>query len=192
MLHIHRAMHAVIDRNPRHGINFRVLTKLLRLIGGDHLHSGTVVGKLEGDREATLGWIGMMRERYTKEDRAKRHLLRPGLGLRCPACSRWPPAASTSGTCRRWFRSSATTRCCSSAAARSAIPGATPPARRPTAWRSKPASRPATRAGSSRREGRDILTKAAQSSPELKIAMETWKEIKFEFDTVDKLDVAHR
>ncbi len=23
-------------------------------------------------------------------------------------------------------------------------------------------------------------------------AMETWKEIKFEFDTVDKLDVAHR
>jgi ribulose-bisphosphate carboxylase large chain len=26
----------------------------------------------------------------------------------------------------------------------------------------------------------------------LKIAMETWKEIKFEFDTVDKLDVAHK
>ena len=37
------------------------------------------------------------------------------------------------------------------------------------------------------REGREILTEAAQSSPELKIAMETWKEIKFEFDTVDKL-----
>ena len=35
-------------------------------------------------------------------------------------------------------------------------------------------------------------TKAANSSPELKIAMETWKEIKFEFDTVDKLDVAHK
>ena len=42
------------------------------------------------------------------------------------------------------------------------------------------------------REGREILSEAAQSSPELKIAMETWKEIKFEFDTVDKLDVAHR
>jgi ribulose-bisphosphate carboxylase large chain len=24
------------------------------------------------------------------------------------------------------------------------------------------------------------------------MAMETWKEIKFEFDTVDKLDVAHK
>ncbi|NOT81271.1 MAG: hypothetical protein HOP01_00875, partial [Gallionella sp.] len=42
------------------------------------------------------------------------------------------------------------------------------------------------------KEGKDILTKAANHSPELKIAMETWKEIKFEFDTVDKLDVAHK
>ncbi|MDH5436323.1 MAG: RuBisCO large subunit C-terminal-like domain-containing protein, partial [Gammaproteobacteria bacterium] len=42
------------------------------------------------------------------------------------------------------------------------------------------------------KEGKDILTKAAKSSPELKAAMETWKEIKFEFDTVDKLDVSHK
>ena len=42
------------------------------------------------------------------------------------------------------------------------------------------------------KNGKEILTKAAQSSPELKIAMETWKEIKFEFDTVDKLDVQNR
>ena len=39
------------------------------------------------------------------------------------------------------------------------------------------------------REGRDILMEAAKHSPELAIALETWKEIKFEFDTVDKLDV---
>ena len=42
------------------------------------------------------------------------------------------------------------------------------------------------------KEGKEILTKAAEHSPELKMAMETWKEIKFEFDTVDKLDVVHR
>ena len=41
-------------------------------------------------------------------------------------------------------------------------------------------------------EGKEILSKAAEHSPELKMAMETWKEIKFEFDTVDKLDVVHR
>ncbi|MDH5599855.1 MAG: RuBisCO large subunit C-terminal-like domain-containing protein, partial [Gammaproteobacteria bacterium] len=42
------------------------------------------------------------------------------------------------------------------------------------------------------KEGKDILTAAAKHSPELKSAMETWKEIKFEFDTVDKIDVAHK
>jgi ribulose-bisphosphate carboxylase large chain len=40
------------------------------------------------------------------------------------------------------------------------------------------------------REGGDVLREAAKSSAELAIAMDTWKEIKFEFDTVDKLDVA--
>jgi ribulose-bisphosphate carboxylase large chain len=39
------------------------------------------------------------------------------------------------------------------------------------------------------REGSDILREAARHSKELAVALETWKEIKFEFDTVDKLDV---
>ncbi|KAK4382035.1 Ribulose bisphosphate carboxylase large chain [Sesamum angolense] len=43
LLHIHRAMHAVIDRQKNHGMHFRVLAKALRLSGGDHIHSGTVV-----------------------------------------------------------------------------------------------------------------------------------------------------
>jgi len=42
------------------------------------------------------------------------------------------------------------------------------------------------------KEGKEVLLAAAKHSPELKAAMETWKEIKFEFDTVDKLDVAQR
>ncbi|KAJ8531141.1 hypothetical protein K7X08_025872 [Anisodus acutangulus] len=44
LLHIHRAMHAVIDRQKNHGIHFRVLAKALRMSGGDHIHSGTIVG----------------------------------------------------------------------------------------------------------------------------------------------------
>jgi len=40
--------------------------------------------------------------------------------------------------------------------------------------------------------GGDVLRNAAKHSPELATAMETWKEIKFEFDTVDKLDLAHK
>ena len=34
----------------------------------------------------------------------------------------------------------------------------------------------------------EVIT--AKHSPELKAAMETWKEIRFEFEAVDKLDVA--
>jgi len=71
LLHIHRAMHAVLDRNPSHGIHFRVLTKALRLSGGDHLHTDTVVGKLEGDHESTLGWIDLLRESFVPKDRSR-------------------------------------------------------------------------------------------------------------------------
>ncbi|KAL4184123.1 hypothetical protein AMTRI_Chr11g101790 [Amborella trichopoda] len=60
LLHIHRAMHAVIDRQKNHGIHFRVLAKALRMSGGDHIHSGTVVGKLEGERDITLGFVDLL------------------------------------------------------------------------------------------------------------------------------------
>ena len=39
LLHSHRAMHAVIDRQKNHGMHFRVLAKALRLSGGDHIHA---------------------------------------------------------------------------------------------------------------------------------------------------------
>jgi len=68
LLHIHRAMHGVIDRQRNHGIHFRVLAKALRMSGGDHLHSGTVVGKLEGEREVTLGFVDLMRDDYFTQD----------------------------------------------------------------------------------------------------------------------------
>ena len=46
-IHVHRAMHAAITRNPRHGIHMLVLAKLVRLAGGDQLHTGTAAGKME-------------------------------------------------------------------------------------------------------------------------------------------------
>jgi ribulose-bisphosphate carboxylase large chain len=51
VLHAHRAMHAAITRNPRHGISMLVLAKLMRLLGMDQLHVGTFdVGKMEGGK----------------------------------------------------------------------------------------------------------------------------------------------
>jgi ribulose-bisphosphate carboxylase large chain len=48
-LHIHRTMHGALTRNPRHGIHMLALAKLLRLAGGDQLHTGTAVGKMDHD-----------------------------------------------------------------------------------------------------------------------------------------------
>ena len=71
LLHVHRALHAVLDRQKDHGIHFRVLAKWLRLAGGDHLHTGTVVGKLEGERETTLGVVDLLRENFVPANRAR-------------------------------------------------------------------------------------------------------------------------
>lgn len=49
VLHGHRAMHAALTRNKKHGISMRVLAQACRLVGVDQLHIGTGVGKMEGD-----------------------------------------------------------------------------------------------------------------------------------------------
>lgn len=48
-IHVHRAMHGAITRDPEHGISMPVLSQLARLAGADGLHVGTFgVGKMEG------------------------------------------------------------------------------------------------------------------------------------------------
>ena len=49
ILHLHRAGHGTYTRQKNHGVSFRVIAKWLRLAGVDHMHTGTAVGKLEGD-----------------------------------------------------------------------------------------------------------------------------------------------
>jgi hypothetical protein len=39
--------------------------------GGDHIHTGTVVGKLEGDRAGTLGFVDLLRENYVEQDKSR-------------------------------------------------------------------------------------------------------------------------
>ncbi len=187
LLHAHRAMHAVIDRQQNHGIHWRVLAKWCRLVGADHVHNGTVVGKLEGDRVITMAVADLLRENYIPRDRSRGlyfdqdWLTMPGI---------FPVA---SGGIHVWhmpdlvniygddvvlqFGGGTLGHPWGSAA------GAT-------------ANRVALEAViQARNEGRDlvqegtqILEEAAKHSPELRKAMETWKEVKFDFETVDALD----
>jgi hypothetical protein len=129
LLHIHRAMHAVIDRNPKHGIHFRVLTKMP---APDPAATTCTPAPWWASSKATARppWAGSTSCASPSPRRPQpRHVSSIRTGAPCPACSPWPPAVSMCGTCRRWSPSSATTRCCSSVAAPWAIPGATPPAR---------------------------------------------------------------
>ncbi|RLJ04115.1 MAG: ribulose-bisphosphate carboxylase large subunit, partial [Candidatus Aenigmatarchaeota archaeon] len=50
VIHAHRAMHAALTRNPKHGISMLVISKFARLLGVDQIHIGTVVGKMEGPK----------------------------------------------------------------------------------------------------------------------------------------------
>lgn len=62
-IHGHRAMHAAMTRNPKHGISMMVLADFARLIGVDSLHIGTGIGKLEGN----IKYIEELREEVENE-----------------------------------------------------------------------------------------------------------------------------
>ncbi len=61
ILHLHRAGYATWARQKNHGVNFRVIAKWCRMLGVDHIHAGTVVGKLEGDPNAIQGYYDTLR-----------------------------------------------------------------------------------------------------------------------------------
>jgi ribulose-bisphosphate carboxylase large chain len=68
ILHLHRAGHGTYTRQKSHGMSFRVIAKWMRLAGVDHIHAGTVVGKLEGDPRTTKGIYDICREDFVPEN----------------------------------------------------------------------------------------------------------------------------
>ncbi|MBA0861071.1 hypothetical protein Goshw_024106 [Gossypium schwendimanii] len=50
---------------------FRVLAKALHMFGGDHFYAGTIVSKLEGERDITLGFVDLLRNDFIEKDRSR-------------------------------------------------------------------------------------------------------------------------
>src|SRR3954452_2944376 len=73
LLHLHRAGHSTYSRQKTHGVSFRVIAKWCRMIGVDHVHAGTVVGKLESDPAITRGYYDTLRADHVD--------LNPGNGI---------------------------------------------------------------------------------------------------------------
>ena len=65
-IHAHRAMHAVFDRDPKHGISMLFLAKIMRLIGVSQIHTGTAVGKLAGSKQESSLLADTLREKKVK------------------------------------------------------------------------------------------------------------------------------
>jgi len=160
----------------------------LRLSGGDQLHTGTVVGKLEGDRQTTLGYIDNLRESFVPEDRSRGNFFDQDWG------SMPGVFAVASGGIHVWHMPALLAifgddSCLQFGGGTHGHPwgSAAGAAANRVALEACVKARNAGR--EIEKESRDILMEAAKHSPELAIALETWKEIKFEFDTVDNLDV---
>lgn len=187
LLHCHRAMHAVIDRQKTHGIHWRVLAKWLRMAGGDHVHNGTVVGKLEGDRIATMAINDLLREDFIPADRS-RGIYFDQHWASLPAVF---PVAS--GGIHVWHMPDLVAIFGDDAVLQ--FGGGTqghPWGNRAGAVANRVALEAVVQARNEGqdilREGTEILLEAAKGCPELQAALETWKEIKFEFAGVDTLD----
>ncbi|KAK8346050.1 hypothetical protein V6Z11_A07G191200 [Gossypium hirsutum] len=174
LLHIHRAMHAVIDRQKNHGMHFRVLAKALRMSGGDHIHAGTVVGKLEGERDITLGFVDLLRDDFIEKDRSR------GIYFTQDWVSMPGVLPVASGGIHVWHMPALieifgddSGNALGAVANRVALEACV---------QARNEGRDLAR------EGNEIIREASKWSPELAVACEVWKAIKFEFDAVDKLD----
>lgn len=71
ILHLHRAGNSTYARQKNHGINFRVICKWMRMAGVDHIHAGTVVGKLEGDPLIVKGFYNTLLDTETEVNLAQ-------------------------------------------------------------------------------------------------------------------------
>jgi len=188
LLHLHRAGHGTYTRQKTHGVSFRVIAKWCRLLGVDHIHAGTVVGKLEGDPNMVRGYYDVCRENHVPENPQNGIYFDQdwvGLGAVMPVASGGIHAGQMhqllhylgedvilqfgGGTIGHPMGIAA---------------GAT-------------ANRVAVEAMiQARNEGRDyfaegpeILERAARGCPELAAALEVWKDVTFDFASTDTPDV---
>ncbi len=188
ILHLHRAGHGTYTRQKDHGVSFRVISKWCRMLGVDHIHAGTVVGKLEGDPNMIKGYYDTLRKNFIPEN--------PETGIyfdqdwaSMPAVMPVASGGIHAGQMHQLLHYLGEDVVLQFGGGTIGHPmgiaaGAT-------------ANRVAVEAMIQARnegkdyfqEGPDILQKAAKGCPELNAALDVWKDITFEFASTDTPDV---
>jgi ribulose-bisphosphate carboxylase large chain len=188
ILHLHRAGHGTYTRQKTHGVSFRVIAKWMRLAGVDHIHAGTVVGKLEGDPSTTKGFYDVLRESFIPEDPRYGIFFDQDFGS-MPGVMPVASGGIHAGQMHQLLHYLGEDVILQFGGGTIGHPmgiaaGAT-------------ANRVATEAMIMARnegkdyfqEGPDILEKAAKHCPELNAALQVWKDITFDFESTDMPDV---
>ncbi len=188
ILHLHRASHATFTRQKSHGISFRVLAKWMRMLGVDHIHAGTAVGKLEGDPNLTRGYYDVLRLQHVKPDPVKGIFFEQDWGY-LPAVMPVASGGIHAGQMHQLLDLFGDDVVLQFGGGTIGHPmgiaaGAT-------------ANRVALEAMvMARNEGRDylregpqILREAAKNSPALAAALELWKDVTFDYTSTDTADV---
>lgn len=188
ILHLHRAGHATYTRQKTHGVSFRVIAKWCRLLGVDHIHAGTVVGKLEGDPNMIRGYYATCREHFNPANPELGHYFDQDWGS-MPGVMPVASGGIHAGQMHQLLDYLGEDSVLQFGGGTIGHPmgiaaGAT-------------ANRVALEAMvKARNEGRDyvvegerILRDAAKNSPELKSALDTWGDITFTYESTDTPDV---
>ena len=187
ILHLHRAGHSTYTRQKTHGVSFRVLAKWCRMLGVDHLHAGTVVGKLEGDPANTRGYYDTLREDFIPEN--------PEQGIFFD--QEWSSMPGVMPVASGGIHAGQMHQLLSYLGEDVILQfgGGTighPMGIRAGATANRVAVEAMIQARNEGREyfqeGPDILRRAAKGCPELNAALDVWKDVTFEYESTDTPD----
>jgi len=188
ILHLHRAGHGTYTRQKNHGVSFRVIAKWCRLLGVDHIHAGTVVGKLEGDPDMIMGYYKTLRDGHVDKD------LKQGLYFD----QDWASLPGVMPVASGGIHAGQMHQLLHYLGEDSILQfgGGTighPMGIAAGASANRTAVEAIIQARNEGRdyysEGPDILVEAAKGCPELNAALEVWKDITFDYTSTDTADV---
>ena len=189
LLHLHRAGHSTFTRQKTHGISFRVLAKWCRMLGVDHMHAGTVVGKLAGDPGSIKGYYDTLRESFVPENPATGIYFDQDWGS-LPSVMPVASGGIHAGQMHQlidYFGEDVVLQ----------FGGGTighPMGIAAGATANRVAAEAIIQARNEKRdilaEGPEILARAAARCPELEAALQIWKDVTFDYESTDAPDGA--
>jgi ribulose-bisphosphate carboxylase large chain len=189
LLHLHRAGHGTYTRQKNHGVSFRVIAKWMRLAGVDHIHAGTVVGKLEGDPNVVAGFYDTLRLDHCTADPVKGLYFDQDWGT-MPGCMPVASGGIHAGQMHQLLHYLGEDVVLQ-------FGGGTighPMGISAGAAANRVALEAMVKARNEGRdyfaEGADILKESAKRSRELEVALSTWGDITFNYESTDTPDVA--